>query len=392
MRFYQLHLLFLIVLAVIFCAPDPGFATEACFQCHKRASFQKKIVHQPLGQGQCTACHNPHAAPHKGLLRENTEDLCYSCHKKQEESFGAGIVHEPVRRGQCVACHEPHSSNTQGLLQASLGNTCFSCHEDLKKKYKNSHGPFEQGQCDACHWPHQSENYHLLRAAPEKLCRSCHTEEDIVAVHKNFPVQIKGCLTCHNPHGSDNKAIIRNVIHPPFKEGCRECHSTTVDKIDQEKCFECHDEMKKELLFSHSHLTDSGRNSCTNCHSPHAGDTKSLLKQKQLVVCQQCHDDTYKRHEDSLYKHTATADRCNICHAVHGNDQVALLKGDGNKVCLPCHPDQGQFSHPVGEDVIDPRNSQMTTCVSCHDPHGTNFKGQLKLSGQQALCVQCHRM
>jgi predicted CXXCH cytochrome family protein len=30
--------------------------------------------------------------------------------------------------------------------------------------------------------------------------------------------------------------------------------------------------------------------------------------------------------------------------------------------------------------------------VSCHNPHGTNFKGQLKLSGQEDLCVQCHHM
>ena len=129
-----------------------------------------------------------------------------------------------------------------------------------------------------------------------------------------------------------------------------------------------------------------------NCHSPHAGDTKTLLKQKQTTVCRECHDDTFKRHEDTLYEHKATAKRCNVCHAVHGNDQVALLKGDGNKVCLPCHPTQGQFSHPVGEDVVDPRNNQMTTCVSCHNPHGTNYKGELKLSGQQELCVQCHRM
>ena len=391
MKCNRIYLFLFVVFAVLFTA-GTSFASEICFQCHKKSLFQKKIVHQPLRKGQCTACHNPHVAPHEGLLKENIGDLCYSCHKEEAKSFSAGVVHDPVRRGQCSACHAPHSSNTKGLLHTNLGDTCFACHKDLKKKYKNSHGPFVKGQCDVCHWPHQSENYQLLRSAPEKLCRSCHTETDIAAGHKNFPMKIKGCLSCHNPHGSDNKAMIRKVIHPPFKDDCRECHKNNSGKISQDVCLDCHDQVREELFASHSHLTDRDGNSCTNCHSPHAGDTKSLLRQKQIIVCRECHDGTFKRHEDSLYEHKKTAAACNICHAVHGSDQFALLQGDANKVCLPCHPNQGQFSHPVGQEVIDPRNSQMTTCVSCHNPHGTNFKGQLKLSGQQELCVLCHRM
>ena len=391
MKCNKQYLIFFMVIAVLLAA-GTSFASNICFQCHEKSSFQKKVVHDPLSKGQCTACHNPHVAPHEGLLKENIEDLCFSCHKKQEKSFAGGVVHDPVRRGQCAECHAPHSSNIKGLLKANLGDTCFACHKKLKKKYKNSHEPFEKGLCNVCHWPHQADNYQLLRSAPEKLCRSCHGEADITAAHKNFPVKIKGCLSCHSPHGSNRKALIRNVLHPPFKDDCRECHTNNSGKISQEKCLECHDEIREELYSSHSHLTDRDGNSCTNCHSPHAGDAKSLLKWKQTVVCRECHDDTFKRHEDTRYKHKATADRCNICHAVHGNNQVALLKGDGNKACLPCHPGQGQFSHPVGEDVIDPRNNQMTTCASCHDPHGTDFKGHLKLSGQQELCVQCHRM
>jgi len=391
MKYNTLYLLFFSVF-VIFYAAGTSFASNVCFQCHKQSSFQKKVVHQPLSKGQCTACHNPHVAPHEGLLKENIKNLCFSCHKKEAKSFTVGAVHDPVRQGQCTACHEPHSSNMKGLLLASFRDSCFACHKNLKKKYKNTHEPFEKGQCNACHWPHQADNYQLLRSTPEKLCRSCHAETDIAAAHKNYPVKIKGCLSCHSPHGSDNRAIIRNILHPPFQDDCRECHSGNSGKISQEICLECHDEIKEELFSSHSHLLDRGGNSCTNCHSPHAGDTKALLKQKQLLVCRKCHNDTFKRHEDSRYKHKATAGRCNVCHAIHGSDEIALLKGDANKVCLPCHPNQGQFSHPVGEKVKDPRNNQMTTCSSCHNPHGTNFKGNLKLSGQEELCIQCHRL
>jgi predicted CXXCH cytochrome family protein len=129
-----------------------------------------------------------------------------------------------------------------------------------------------------------------------------------------------------------------------------------------------------------------------NCHSPHAGDTELLLKGRQIVMCRHCHEDTFRRHENSKYVHTDTVKDCNTCHVVHGTNEMAMLKGDGNEVCLGCHESQGQFSHPVGKGVIDPRNSQLTTCVSCHTPHGSNYKGELKLSGEEALCVQCHHM
>jgi predicted CXXCH cytochrome family protein len=381
----------MVTFAVIFIA-GTSVANEICFKCHDKSSFQKRIVHQPLKKGQCTACHNPHVAPHEGLLKEKIGELCYSCHKKQEKTFATGIVHTPVRKGQCVACHAAHSSNAKGLLKKNLGGTCFECHTDLKKKYKNTHSPFKQGQCNVCHWSHQADNYQLLRAEPDKLCRSCHDETSIVAEHKGFPVRVKGCLSCHNPHGSNNRAIVRNVIHQPFKDGCKICHTGTTVQVTQEKCLDCHEEVRGQFYTTHSHLTESGGNSCLNCHSPHAGDTKTLLKQKQHSVCRQCHDDTMKRHADSPYAHNANAKKCNTCHEVHGSNQLAMVKGDSNKACLACHPNQGQFSHPVGKNVLDPRNNQMTTCISCHDPHGSEYKGHLKLSGQQELCTQCHRM
>jgi len=392
MKFNKLFLLLFIIFAAIFFTAAYSFATDICFQCHDKSSFQKKIVHQPMRKGQCTACHNPHVAPHEGLLKEKIKDLCFSCHKDKEKSFTTGVVHDPVRRGECVKCHAPHSSNMKGLLQSNLASICFDCHKELKKKYKNNHQPYERGQCNLCHWPHQADNYQLLRAAPQKLCRSCHAESEIAEAHKNFPVKITGCLSCHSPHGSNNKAIMRNIIHPPFKDNCRECHKNSSETISQDVCLDCHEEIKKDLLSSHNHLTSSKGNSCTNCHSPHAGDTNALLKKKQTIVCRDCHNDTFEKHTDTLYGHKKTANKCNVCHAVHGTSQIALLKVDGNGVCLPCHETQGQFSHPVGEGIIDPRNNQITTCVSCHNPHGTNYKGNLKMSGQEDLCLQCHRM
>ena len=102
MKCNRTHLLFFIVFAVLIAAGTSS-ASDVCFQCHKKSAFEKKIVHQPLAKGQCTACHNPHVAAHEGLLKENVVDLCFSCHKKEAESFTVGVVNDPVRRGQCAA-------------------------------------------------------------------------------------------------------------------------------------------------------------------------------------------------------------------------------------------------------------------------------------------------
>lgn len=384
----------LIVFMVVFVATSgEAFAEKACFQCHKKSLFEKKVVHKPLAKGNCVSCHNPHVAAHDGLLQDKLGDLCLSCHEKSFEAKGKRqVIHEPVRQGKCTTCHDPHSSNYQNLLKGKLTEICLGCHESLKRNYKNTHKPYEKGQCDACHSMHLADNFQLLNSSPEKICQSCHNASEVKNTHKNYPLEIKGCLTCHNPHGSQQKAMIRDVIHQPFADGCKDCHDKGGGLVRQEKCLSCHEEIKTELFASHNHLTKANGNACTNCHSPHAGDSEKLLKGRQLLVCRNCHDDTFKRHEDDIFVHKTAFNECSKCHAVHGTNQVALLKGDGNQVCVVCHETQGQFSHPVGESVIDPRNRQMTTCVSCHNPHGSNFKGQLVLSGQEELCVQCHHM
>lgn len=388
-----MHLIILCgLLFLCFAVTDAAFGANVCLECHERSSFNNKVVHEPVAKGNCITCHNPHAAKHAGLLQKEVSLLCFSCHGDKERSFNKGIVHEPVKRGECTACHDPHSSVSRGLMKGQYADSCFSCHESLARKFKYMHEPYAKGQCKACHSPHQAENYQLLNMPATKLCRNCHSDSDIASVHRNYPAAIKGCLTCHNPHGSDNKGIIRSVRHEPYLKDCGTCHDRTSGKMTQETCLDCHGEIKESLLTTHNHLTDSGRNSCINCHSPHAGDTKQLLKDRPLLLCRSCHEDTYRRHEENIYVHTATANECYRCHAVHGSNQTAMLKGDGNSICLACHPDQGQFSHPVGKGVIDPRNNQEATCLSCHNPHGTDFKGQLVLSGQQELCVQCHHM
>ena len=144
------------------------------------------------------------------------------------------------------------------------------------------------------------------------------------------------------------------------------------------------------MFMSHTHLSGNSVNKCVACHSPHASDEKSLLRKKQEMVCMTCHENTSMRYEDTLYKHENIG-TCTDCHDVHGSNELVMLKGDGNAVCERCHETQGQFTHPIGDKVIDPRNGQGLTCVTCHNPMGSNYKFELKRSGSKDLCVQCHK-
>jgi len=364
-----------------------------CYKCHDKKDFSGRYGHQPVVKGACYECHSPHVAKYKNLLRVKETELCFQCHSKvKKEQVDKKVVHPPFAESNCVACHNPHGSSNKGLLTGSnQGEGCLNCHKDLVDKYKIKHPPFAEGDCGACHNAHSSDRIQLLIDEPDKLCVSCHDGE-ISSSHKGFPVKVKerACLTCHNPHGSDRPSLVRNVLHEAYKDGCSECHDKAGATPGFEKCLECHDEIGEKINNIHSHQTNKSGNGCINCHSPHASDYENLLRNRQEQVCRKCHFDTWANYEDKPFQHP---DRgiCSNCHGIHGSGNLAMLKSDGNATCEGCHETQGKFTHPVGDGVLDPRNGQTMTCVTCHYPHGTVYEHNLKLSGSMELCIQCHK-
>ncbi len=357
-----------------------------CFSCHDKTNFTSGVIHAPVQTEKCSVCHNPHVARFEGLLHKQDANLCAQCH--DTDAYQQGNVHQPIRQGQCLVCHAPHNSQSKkGLLRSKdVADNCFTCHDKQERKY--THKPFGNGECNVCHQPHQSEYRQLLRNESDKLCGSCHNQCKVKAKYADFSGKIKNCISCHNPHGSDNKSLVRDVMHEPFKKGCNDCHGK--ESLDMDTCLKCHETITKHLNTTHSHITQIDRNGCIICHAPHAGDTKSLLKGKIESICRDCHTGTFEKYEESIHRHKDFA-ACTNCHDVHGSNQWAMLKGDGNKACVSCHETQGQFTHPVGDTIRDPRTKQIVSCVSCHYSHGTHFKFELKYNGSRELCIQCHR-
>jgi predicted CXXCH cytochrome family protein len=189
---------------------------------------------------------------------------------------------------------------------------------------------------------------------------------------------------------------LRANQHAPFAGGrCNTCHGsvqggTFALKEDVKTlCLECHRGIEAFENTAHHHNLDDER-SCANCHNAHASDGEFLLAASPEVLCMRCHfnDPGEKTKADYLTHDGMT---CTECHVPHGSDDPKYLKTREVDLCARCHQAAHRVTHPVGEDVIDPRTGESVTCVSCHQMHGPDFADYLPLDPSSDLCIQCHR-
>jgi len=88
---------------------------ELCFVCH--VDFIKGgFIHGPVAVGDCLACHLPHTASFKSLLKIDRSQICSSCHKEKRL---AAALHDSVRskKMDCADCHDPHSGTARYFLK-----------------------------------------------------------------------------------------------------------------------------------------------------------------------------------------------------------------------------------------------------------------------------------
>ena len=147
--------------------------------------------------------------------------LCFQCHDTFEANvFRKKVVHQPVAEGQCSACHEPHASATSGLLKRSMSELCLTCHNDIDEQPGKSHAPFAKGQCATCHLPHSGDRRALLKADNSAVCLSCHQSSPALRrQHLNRSLDGVDCLECHQPHKSQQVSLLRENLHQPFCRG-----------------------------------------------------------------------------------------------------------------------------------------------------------------------------
>jgi predicted CXXCH cytochrome family protein len=385
-----------------------GARAKLCVECHDEFEdrLKRRYLHTPLSEGDCTGCHDPHTSNSAMLLAAESGALCYECHDEMDES-NARSVHEVFAEGKCAECHDPHSSDNKMILIKAGSALCFECHEALGERVgrnEYAHDPVEE-DCLECHTPHYSkENRKLLVDAQPSLCIECHEvdEAPFKRRHKNYPVETGRCSMCHDPHGSSTEALLFENIHEPVAEGeCDECHLKATAKAPlslkdsgYEICEGCHyEEIADMFIQPRVHWALLGKDGCINCHAPHGSANEGLLKASMICVCATCHADTVARQARAATQHEPVAEgECTECHSPHGSESVFSLKETSFlDVCGACHEWQTHSTHPIGEEVIDPRNTNLTVdCSSCHRSHGTEYKHFVYFENKDDLCVQCH--
>lgn len=386
----------------------PGAKGKLCLTCHTAfsAKMDAKYIHTPLAEGDCSSCHNPHASEHGNLMSGDADSVCYRCHDAMVPE-SAISSHQVVADGQCVSCHDPHSSDNTANLIKEGNELCFDCHKDLGEKIRSNkfgHAPVEQS-CLRCHNPHAAENSsNLLIQDEPALCLECHkaSSDSFKKQHLNYPVEQGRCTVCHDPHGSNAGAILADNVHEPIKNGmCNQCHNApdspdpfAVTKEGFELCQGCHYEMVNDTFGKNRlHWPVADKVGCVNCHTPHASKEPALLKASMISVCGDCHADTLARQERSQTKHQPiSSGECVVCHSPHASDNLFLQVEDSTiETCGQCHDWQTHSTHPIGSEVVDPRNPNVCLdCLSCHRTHGTEYKHFLYYPDVQSLCVQCH--
>ncbi len=121
---------------------------------------------------------------------------------------------------------------------------------------------------------------------------------------------------------------------------------------------------EKTRHYYHSPYHDK---ECSACHDQSAMGKYTL---PQPDLCYQCHEDY-----TGMYSHLhvpVELGTCTDCHNPHYTDNKKLLKITGQALCFSCHDPDDDTWKEMHDGLGD------TGCMECHDPHGSNEGGLLK--------------
>lgn len=255
------------------------------------------------GMEQCAACHEQTVAAFKETIHGKkgfemrSDRACETCH-------GPGKAHVDAGGGK------GSMKNPANLPKEEKSAICLTCHERGTKFMWDGSPHDSRGlACEDCHSIHKAQGAkaQLKTAVESDLCFSCHKQKKsqfFRASHHPIREGKMECSSCHNPHGTQSDKLI------------------SADSVT-EKCYECHAEKRGPFLWEHIPV----REDCQNCHDPHGTNHLRMLKVKEPLLCQRCHDDT--RHPGTLYDQTrinTLSNRvfirsCTNCHQqVHGSN------------------------------------------------------------------------
>lgn len=144
-------------------------------------------------------------------------------------------------------------------------------------------------------------------------------------------------------------------------------------------CVECH----KQVAFSKVRCLLGKEQFCVACHDiPAAGGIPRLVASPE-PPCFQCHvKDEFK---GSFVHGPFAVGACLTCHDPHGGNAPGMLRVGGRQMCLSCHKEMdthlanARFQHRAMDNG----------CTDCHSPHASEQRYQLR-AAVPAVCAKCH--
>ncbi|MFQ6044669.1 MAG: hypothetical protein ACE5PV_27765, partial [Candidatus Poribacteria bacterium] len=192
--------------------------------------------------------------------------------------------------------------------------------------------------------------------------------------------------------------------HAEYEDDCEKCH-VAWKGVKDERCLECHEEIKKQIDSKKGLHFTKFKGTCASCHPDHKGrDFKmidfdeskfqheetgyELISKHARLKCKQCHASEGKQKiepQPKIGRYIGLQTDCLFCHQKddEGEKGHRGQLGDG---CDKCHTEKAwkpsTFDHQKSKYPLEGKHEKIE-CVKCH-PDG-------KYRGLETDCFSCHQ-
>ena len=370
------------------------------------------------GSALCTTCHDPRGGAGSSLWSWSGTQGQPSSHKTSAAAYtsetsggaswlGSHTGYTTVAQNGCGSCHRSHTAHeTARLLKGETDQVCFQCHDgnpqtaiaDVKSEFTR-------------------KPYTHPSLGPQPDHDPAEAPDQIVSRHA-------ACDDCHNPHAARSDS---SPLTPPQLSGALLGESginsggaaldprrgTAEAQYEYEICFKCHSYNLNQpqqpgygtygALPSRQTRSLDLRQAFANSPSWHpvvrprglstgpGGDVPSLitdagvaipgriLSSASQIYCTDCHNSDDNRNlgpgntgpvgpHGSVYPHILERNyQVETPMGAPGHTAGIPYSSANYALCLQCHSEQSLLND---ESFPHREHMQVTSCATCHDPHG----------------------
>lgn len=172
--------------------------TTDCLTCHVTGLTRRTRTYE-YASVSCTACHGetPLSHPDEPVPSIPDVDTCADCHPTTINEW------EHSAHSETLTCTDCHSIHPHGLIAEDSETLCLSCHTDPQTSYVHTSHSEADTTCVDCH-------YHRETIAPEHFVSGAL----LPTGHANQVMPV-ACLDCHEALEPDWQTLLVTNISPP---------------------------------------------------------------------------------------------------------------------------------------------------------------------------------